>query len=84
MSTNQNKHSRHNYFMNLALLQAHVMLGNTKNNPSVGCVITKNNSIISIGFTSINGRPHAEQNAINLSKTSLKNCFTTCHDAIMI
>ena len=59
--------------MALALAQAQKNLGNTKKNPSVGCVITKNNSIISIGFTSINGRPHAEQNAIYLSKTNLKN-----------
>ena len=59
--------------MNLALLQAHKNLGNTKENPSVGCVITKNNSVISVGSTSINGRPHAEQNAINLSRSNLKN-----------
>ena len=58
--------------MRLALLQAEKMLGNTKENPSVGCVITKNNQIISAGSTSINGRPHAEYNAINFSKTNLK------------
>jgi len=73
MFINQNKHTNHTFFMKLALAQAQKNLGNTKKNPSVGCVITKNNSIISIGFTSINGRPHAEQNAINLSKTNLKN-----------
>ena len=73
MFINQNKHANHSFFMRLALAQAQKNLGNTKENPSVGCVITKNNSIISIGFTSINGRPHAEQNAINLSKTNLKN-----------
>lgn len=59
--------------MNLALLQAYKNLGNTKENPSVGCVITKDNSLISAGNTSINGRPHAEQNAINFSKSNLKN-----------
>ena len=59
--------------MRLALAQAHKNLGHTKENPSVGCVITINNSVISIGYTSVNGRPHAEQNAINLSKINLKN-----------
>ena len=59
--------------MRLALAQAQKNLGNTKENPSVGCVITKNNSVISAGYTSISGRPHAEQNAINLSRTNLKD-----------
>ena len=58
--------------MSLALLQADFMLGNTKDNPSVGCVITKNNNLISAGTTSYNGRPHAEVNAINFSKYDLK------------
>ncbi len=33
-------------------------------NPGVGCLIVKNDEIISYGHTSIGGRPHAEQNAI--------------------
>ena len=60
--------------MRLALNQATKNLGNTKENPSVGCVITKNNSVISVGSTGINGRPHAEVDAINLSRENLKNC----------
>ena len=59
--------------MNLALLQAKKNLGNTKENPAVGCVIVKNDCIISAGCTNINGRPHAEQNAINFSKKDIKN-----------
>ena len=59
--------------MKLALNQASKNLGNTKENPSVGCVITKNNSVISVGNTSVNGRPHAEKNAIMLSRSNLKN-----------
>ena len=58
--------------MKLALLQAQENLGHTSNNPSVGCVITKNNSVISVGCTGNNGRPHAEYNAINQSKINLK------------
>ena len=72
MSIKLSKYPKHSFFMRLALLQAEKMLGNTKENPSVGCVITKNNQIISAGSTSINGRPHAEYNAINFSKTNLK------------
>jgi|TARA_B100000315_G_scaffold258546_1_gene311106 diaminohydroxyphosphoribosylaminopyrimidine deaminase/5-amino-6-(5-phosphoribosylamino)uracil reductase len=59
--------------MRLALAQAQKNLGNTNENPSVGCVITKNGSVVSIGCTSIRGRPHAEYNAINQSKTNLKD-----------
>ena len=58
--------------MRLALAQAYKNLGNTGENPSVGCVITKSNSIISLGYTHINGRPHAEQNAISSCKFNLK------------
>ena len=68
MFINQSKNQNNTYFMKLALDQAKKNLGNTSENPSVGCIITKNNSVISAGNTSINGRPHAEQNAINKSK----------------
>ena len=73
MLINQNKYQNHIYFMRLALQQAYKSLGNTKENPAVGCVIVKDNHVISAGFTSINGRPHAEYNAINLSKINLKD-----------
>ena len=53
--------------MEIALDLAKSRQGLTGTNPSVGCVIVKNNNIISIGQTSYNGRPHAEFNAI-------KNC----------
>ena len=59
--------------MQLALNQARKSLGNTKDNPAVGCVIVKNNTVISAGNTSFNGRPHAEYNAIKSSKKSLKD-----------
>ena len=73
MFTNQNKNQNHNFFMGLALLQAKKTLGNTKDNPAVGCIITKNNQVISAGYTSISGIPHAEHNAINFSRTNPKN-----------
>ena len=55
----------HNLYSRLAFNLAENNLGKTKDNPSVGCVIVKNNSVISSGVTSINGRPHAEFNALN-------------------
>ena len=73
MSTNPNKYQKNSYFMGLALQQAIRSLGNTKENPAVGCVIVKNNHLISAGYTSLNGRPHAEQNAINFSKINPRN-----------
>ena len=58
--------------MKLALQQAQRVLGKTKTNPAVGCIIVKENRVISAGFTSIGGRPHAEYNAINSSKVNIK------------
>ena len=54
--------------MRLAISLAENQKYFTGTNPSVGCVITKNNKIISYGVTSSNGRPHAEINAINKKK----------------
>ena len=54
-----------NNYIRLAFEKAKVNLGSTKKNPSVGCVVEKNGSVISSGNTSLNGRPHAEFNALN-------------------
>ena len=54
--------------MKLAISLAENQKYLTGTNPSVGCVITKNNKIISYGVTGTNGRPHAEINAINKKK----------------
>ena len=56
------------YYMRLALALAKENQGLTKENPSVGCVVVKNNTVISSGKTSLNGRPHAETNALNKKK----------------
>ena len=58
--------------MELALDLAKARKGLTGTNPSVGCVIVKNDKIISIGQTSFNGRPHAELNAIKSCTENLK------------
>ncbi len=57
--------ANHNFFSKLAFNIAQINLGRTKTNPSVGCVIVKDGSVISSGVTSVNGRPHAEFNALN-------------------
>jgi len=68
MSTKKDKFSiKDKLYMELALDLAKSREGHTGSNPSVGCVIVKDDKIISIGQTSLNGRPHAEYNAI-------KNC----------
>ena len=58
--------------MSLALSLASARHGLTGENPSVGCVIVKNDEIISIGQTGYNGRPHAEYNAIKNSNENLE------------
>jgi len=63
-------------YMRLAINLARARNGLTGNNPAVGCVLVKNNRIVSIGQTGINGRPHAEINA-------LKNTFSDLTGAKM-
>ena len=58
------------FYLKLALNLAKQHEGLTRENPSVGCVIVKNNKILSLSKTSINGRPHAEANAIRLANTN--------------
>jgi len=74
MSTRKNKFSKKDkIYMSLALSLASARHGLTGQNPSVGCVIVKNNEIISIGQTGYNGRPHAEYNAIRNSNEILED-----------
>ena len=74
MSTKKDKFSyKDKVFMNLALDLAKSREGLTGTNPAVGCIIVKNDEIISIGRTSINGRPHAEVNAIRNCHENLEN-----------
>ena len=52
-------------YLNLAIEQAKKNIGSTGLNPSVGCVVEKNGSIISSGATDFRGSQHAEYNALN-------------------
>ncbi len=58
----------HIKWMNYAILLARRSKGITGKNPPVGCVIVKNDILLSSGRTSSSGRPHAEENAINSVK----------------
>ena len=73
MSTKKDKFSKKDVkYMGIALDIATTRHGLTGENPSVGCVIVKNDEIISIGQTGYNGRPHAETNAIMNSNEKLE------------
>ena len=60
-------------YMDIAFALAKERVGLTGTNPSVGCVIVKNNQILSFGQTGYGGKPHAEVNAINNCKYPIKN-----------
>tara|TARA_B100000575_G_C23035738_1_gene596214 strand:+ start:35 stop:1141 length:1107 start_codon:yes stop_codon:yes gene_type:complete len=73
MSTKRDKFSKKDKkYMQLAITLASSRKGLTGDNPSVGCLIVKNDRIISIGQTGFGGRPHAEYNAINNSLEKIK------------
>ena len=44
--------TNHNYFLDLAFHLAEKNIGQTGTNPSVGCVVVKNDTVISSGITS--------------------------------
>ena len=72
MSTKKDKFTKKDKtYMKIALSLASARQGLTGVNPSVGCVIVKNDEIISIGQTNYDGRPHAEYNAIKNSNINL-------------
>ena len=73
-----NLKSKNLHFLYLAFEQAKINLGSTKSNPSVGCIVEKDGAVISSACTSLNGRPHAEFNALNKKKDfKNSNIYTT-------
>ena len=52
-------------FMTLALSMGRRGMGRTWPNPSVGCVVVKDNQIVGAGTTADGGRPHAEVVALS-------------------
>jgi diaminohydroxyphosphoribosylaminopyrimidine deaminase / 5-amino-6-(5-phosphoribosylamino)uracil reductase len=53
--------------MELALRLGRRALGNTAENPPVGCVIVKDARIVGLGWTRAGGRPHAETEALRMA-----------------
>ena len=66
------KQIKDSFYIKLAYQQAEINLGSTGKNPSVGAIVVKNNSVISSGYTALNGRPHAESTALK-NKVNYKN-----------
>ncbi len=58
------------YYINLAIEQAKKGIYSTRPNPSVGCVLVKDEQIIGEGFTSPTGGNHAEINALANAKAN--------------
>lgn len=50
--------------MRRAIGLAVAQLGNTGENPAVGCVIVKSGAVVGVGATGDGGRPHAEEVAL--------------------
>ena len=69
-----NLHKKH---LLLAHTLARKQFGKTFPNPSVGCVLVKNNKILAMSSTGINGRPHAEEKV--LKKAGKKSVGTTMY-----
>jgi len=69
--------ANHKFFLHLAFQIAEKNLGKTGLNPSVGSIVVNNDTIVSSGVTSINGRPHAEFNALNKVKNTAGSTLYT-------
>jgi len=69
--------TNHKFFLHLAFQIAEKNLGKTGINPSVGSIVVNNDTVISSGVTSINGRPHAEFNALNKVKNTAGSTLYT-------
>lgn len=55
------------HYMHYALALAKRGVGRTAPNPSVGCVIVKNDDVVGVGHTQDGGRPHAETQALKMA-----------------
>ncbi len=63
-----------NYYMGMAVRLARKGIGKTSPNPMVGSVIVKNQKVVGRGYHKSFGDYHAEINAINSSKVSIRGC----------
>jgi diaminohydroxyphosphoribosylaminopyrimidine deaminase / 5-amino-6-(5-phosphoribosylamino)uracil reductase len=54
-------------WMDYAIRLGHRALGNTAENPPVGCVVVKDERVVGVGWTQPGGRPHAETEALAMA-----------------
>ena len=67
---NQEKNTKNDFrFLKTAISLGYRSIGQTWPNPSVGCVIVKNQHIVGTGNTAFKGRPHAEKIALEQAKS---------------
>jgi diaminohydroxyphosphoribosylaminopyrimidine deaminase/5-amino-6-(5-phosphoribosylamino)uracil reductase len=60
-------------FMGIALALARRGLGQTWPNPTVGCVVVRDNAVVGRGWTQKGGRPHAETEALKRAGDAAKD-----------
>ena len=71
---NQEKNKKNDFrFLKTAISLGYRSIGQTWPNPSVGCVIVKNQHIVGTGNTAVKGRPHAEKIALDQAKSEALN-----------
>ena len=67
---NQEENTKNDFrFLKTAISLGYRSIGQTWPNPSVGCVIVKNQHIVGTGNTAFSGRPHAEKIALDQAKS---------------
>ena len=65
------------HFMRRALSLAAAGVGQTGDNPSVGCVIVRDGVVIAEARTADGGRPHAEEQALALADARGATAYIT-------
>ena len=70
-------------FLKIAISLGYRNLGSTWPNPSVGCVIVKNNHIVGVGNTAYQGRPHAEKNSPRSGKIKCNRLYGISYSRAM-
>ncbi len=72
----------HKYYLILSNKLSNINQHITFPNPSVGCIVTKNNNIQKFGYTSKNGRPHAEYNCLKSLKKKTENLYVSLEPCV--
>ncbi len=61
--------------MRRAIALAQLRVGNTGDNPAVGCVIVRDGAVVGEGATAEDGRPHAEEIALDAAGAAAKGAI---------